>query len=201
MQLVAGLFPNRESAERALAALEQQGVPKDQISVVMREQGELQRESGRPQAEISNASGDAALGGMAIGGLAGLLLGVGALLIPGVGPVLAIGPLASAFGIGAAATAAGAFTGGIVGGLVGAGMTQEEADAYAEGVKQGGVLVTVQAEADEVAALSNTLRANGAVDINENSSAWRGDSRRGLDPVNTPEADFPPLKLPKDERR
>jgi uncharacterized membrane protein len=197
MQLVAALFPDRSSAERALEHLEHLGIASERVSVVMREQGELQREEGRPQAEISTASGDGALEGMAFGGLLGLLASAAALLIPGIGGILAIGPLAATLSLPAVGAATGAFAGGIVGGLIGAGLSQQEADAYAEGVKRGQILLTVQAETEQAPAIAEALRKTGALDINAQSSAWRAESARGLDPASAPEADFPPLKMPE----
>ena len=78
--------------------------------------------------------------------IAGLLVGIGALAVPGIGPVLAFGPLAAAIGATAAGAGLGAAAGGIIGALVGLGIPEEDANFYAEGVKRGGVLVTVRAD-------------------------------------------------------
>ena len=83
-----------------------------------------------------------------LGGVLGLLVGVGAHAIPGIGPVLAAGSLAAALGTAGASTLVGAglgaATGGIVGGLVGLGIPEEDATMYAEGARRGGTLVTAQ---------------------------------------------------------
>jgi hypothetical protein len=97
---VAGLFPDRDRAEQAIAALKAAGFTGDQIGVVRRErtaQGVLLEETGTQVAEEAATTG--ALGGGLLGGLAGLLIGIGALVIPGIGPVVAGGVLATAFGV------------------------------------------------------------------------------------------------------
>src|SRR5213079_1337536 len=90
----------------------------------------------------------AAVGGV-LGGITGLLVGIGALAIPGIGPVIAGGALASAFGIAGGTAVAGAgigaAAGGIVGALVGMGIPEEEARHFESGFRTGGVLVTVNA--------------------------------------------------------
>src|ERR671920_1144773 len=84
-----------------------------------------------------------AVGGGLIGGTLGLLAGVGALVIPGIGPIVAAGTIASTLagaGIGAAA-------GGLLGALAGMGIPEEEARHFEQGVQSGGILVTVRAGA------------------------------------------------------
>src|SRR5207237_1907665 len=78
--------------------------------------------------------------GATVGGVAGLLAGLGLLAIPGIGPVVAAGWLAST----AAAALAGGATGGLIGALTQSGIGEEEAHTYAEGVRRGGTLVTVR---------------------------------------------------------
>jgi len=79
--------------------------------------------------------------GAAIGGGAGLLAGLGLLAIPGLGPVVAAGWLAST----ALGAVAGGATGGLIGALTGAGLSEDEAHVYAEAVRRGGTMVTVRA--------------------------------------------------------
>src|SRR6201999_3344704 len=88
----------------------------------------------------AEAVGAAAAGGGGIGGVTGLLVRLGALTIPGFGPILAAGPLAAAL----AGTAVGATAGGILGAMVGHGLTDEEAEVYSGGVERGAILVTVK---------------------------------------------------------
>jgi hypothetical protein len=87
------------------------------------------------------------VGGGLLGGALGLLVGLGALAIPGIGPVLAGGALATAFGLGGGTAVAGAgigaAAGGVLGALVGLGIPEHEAKHFEAGFQAGGVLVTV----------------------------------------------------------
>ena len=106
-----------------------------------------------------------ALAGGLLGGAAGWLIGIGALAIPGVGPIIAAGPLAAALG-GAALGAAG---GGLIGALTGAGVPEEEAKWYDERVRSGSILLTVRAAGRTEEAHSILLR-NGGRDYAAGSS-------------------------------
>jgi len=152
-----GLFQSPTEAERAIRDLKDAGFTNQQIGVLMQDRTEGRRlaEATGTKAEKGAATG--AMTGSVLGGLAGLLAGVGALVIPGVGPIIAGGAIASTLagaGIGAAA-------GGILGALVGLGIPEEDARYYERGFQEGGVLVTVDAgrRTDEARAI---LRDAGA---------------------------------------
>ncbi len=107
-------------------------------------------------------------------------------MIPGIGPVLAAGPLAAALmaGIGAAS---GAVTGGIVAGLVDFGVPPEHAETYAEGVRRGGTLVTVHITQDEWAdRAQSVLNRYNPVDISARSGDWRANGWAGYDETAAP---------------
>ena len=84
------------------------------------------------------------VGGGVVGGVIGLLAGVGALAIPGLGPIIAGGALASTL----AGAGIGAVAGGLIGALIGMGIPEEDARYYETGLREGGILVTVDAGAD-----------------------------------------------------
>jgi hypothetical protein len=149
---VVGLFRNRSEAEDSIRELKQAGFTNDQIGVATRDRSEAKEERTGPVKRESDpgkvvedtaegmAEGAAvgALTGGVVGGLVGL---IGSLLIPGLGPVVVGGVLASTLmglGIGAA-------TGGLIGALVGMGVPEEEAKYFDAGFRQGGTLVTVNA--------------------------------------------------------
>jgi hypothetical protein len=147
--VVAGLFRGRDAAVAAIEDLKAAGFRPEDVGVAMRDrnaQGELMEETGTKAPE---GAGAGAVGGGVLGGLVGWLVGIGALAIPGIGPVIAGGALATAFGIAGGTAVAGAgigaVAGGLVGALVGMGIPEEEARHYERGVREGGVLVTVQA--------------------------------------------------------
>jgi hypothetical protein len=110
--------------------------------------------------------------GAVVGGTVGLLAGIGALAIPGVGPLIAAGPIMAALaGIGA-----GGAVGGLVGALVGMGIPEYEAKRYEGRVKDGGILVSVHCDtSEEITKAKDLLKATGADDI-----ASSGESSHGV---------------------
>jgi hypothetical protein len=142
--VVVGLFQDQPSAEAAIQRLKAAGFSEREIGVAVRdrEQQDTLTEGTGTQAADGAAKG--AVGGGVLGGVIGLLAGVGALVIPGVGPIIAGGALASTLagaGIGAAA-------GGLLGALVGMGVPEEDAKHFERGFQEGGILVTVEAGED-----------------------------------------------------
>jgi hypothetical protein len=155
---VAGLFPDRASAEQAIDELKAAGFSGDQIGVAMRDrtaQGELITETGTQAAE---GAATGAVGGGLLGGLTGFLIGIGALAIPGIGPVIAGGALATAFGVAGGTAVAGAgigaAAGGLLGALMGLGLPEAEARHFETGFRAGAVLVTVEAGARVLEAMA-----------------------------------------------
>lgn len=158
---VVGIFRTQERAKEAINELKNQGFDEKEISLVARE------EQGEGFAEEEQGSGGLTMGqedlregifaGGAIGGLTGLLAGAGALLIPGIGPIIAAGPLA--------AFLTGIVGGGLVGGLIDFGIPEERGRHFEERVKRGDILVSVKAEDDEVEQVTSTLERYGAEDV------------------------------------
>ena len=138
---VVGLFQDQPSAEAAIQRLKAAGFSESQIGVAVRDREQQQALTEDTGAQAAEGAAKGAVGGGVVGGVVGLLAGVGALVIPGVGPIVAGGWLASTLagaGIGAAA-------GGLIGALVGMGVPEEDARHFERGFKEGGILVTVQA--------------------------------------------------------
>jgi len=160
--VVIGLFGDQEGAEQAVRDLKEEGFDQE-ISLIAKEENEGQEnmESEVVALEEQDLSEGTVTGGV-IGGVAGLLAGAGALLIPGIGPVIAAGPLAS--------TLAGIVTGGIAGGLVDYGVPEERGEYYEEQVRQGNMLLTLKSTDDNVNEAASILRANGAEDVETHSS-------------------------------
>ncbi|HWQ15771.1 MAG TPA: general stress protein, partial [Roseiflexaceae bacterium] len=176
MRTIAGLFDRREDAERAVRELVDAGIDRAEISMIAHDTttGEAREVGG---SEAGAGAGAGAVAGATAGGLLGLLVGIGALAIPGIGPVIAAGPLAAAIGSAAAGTlvgaAGGAVAGGLIGALVGAGIPAEEAEFYAEGIRRGGTLVTVNAPDAMVETAARIMQSCNAVDVDERSLEWR----------------------------
>lgn len=138
---IVGLFRSQPQAERAIRDLKDAGFADDQIGVVMQDPEQQQQLSEKTSTKTGEGAATGAVSGGVLGGVLGLLAGVGALVIPGIGPIIAGGALASTLagaGIGAAA-------GGLLGALAGMGIPEEEARYYERGVLEGGILVTVAA--------------------------------------------------------
>jgi len=162
-ETIAAIFEDRADAERAINALKDDGFSADQIGVALRDrtaQGELVEDTG------TNVAGGATaglLGGGLLGGLVGFLVGIGALAIPGIGPVIAGGVLATAFGVAGGTAVAGAgigaAAGGLIGALVGLGLPEEEAHYFESGFRTGRTLVTVKAGANRATEAADILRA------------------------------------------
>ena len=114
-----------------------------------------------------------------VGGALGLLAGIGALAIPGVGPFIAAGPIMGAL----AGLGAGAAAGGIIGALVGMGIPEYEAKRYEGRVKSGGVLLSVHCDtSDEISRAKDLLKATGAEDIA--SAGEKSVSTHGVETVS-----------------
>ena len=157
MKTIIATYANASNAETAIEALHTLGLTNEEISVMTLDaqaQGQLPGGS-----QIGKASDDAATGalqGAKLGLVGGLLVGVAALTIPGLGPLLAIGPLASALGVtglvGTAVTGAGIGTaiggiGAMVGSFVKMGLAETDATAIDADLRAGAVVVSVQESA------------------------------------------------------
>ena len=151
---VLGVFDDVHQAERAADELHKRGFDKKEISIVARESagGGRGRGGGREGVSITDVTP-----GGAIGGAAGLLAGVGALAIPGIGPIVAAGPIAAAL--------SGVVTGGIAGGLVDWGIPEESGRKYEEHVRSGKIVALVKADDDKADEASDIFRRNGAKDV------------------------------------
>jgi hypothetical protein len=146
---VVGVFDGPNHAEQALNELKEAGFTPDQVSVVAKDTRETQsmvERSDMQGAETTGVATGAFLGGIT-GGIAGWLIGIGALAIPGIGPIVAAGALATTLG----GAAVGALAGGLLGALVGAGVPEEDARGYETHVREGRILLTVQASTAEQA--------------------------------------------------
>jgi len=156
---VIATYSSASAADSALGALQRAGVSKDDISIMALDsqaQGEL-----KASHQVGKASDDAATGawqGAKLGLVGGILVGVAAMTIPGLGPLLAAGPLAAALGLtgvaGTAVTGAGLGTaiggiGALVGSMVKMGVSETDANAFGADLKGGAVLVSVRQTAGQ----------------------------------------------------
>ncbi|HVW83471.1 MAG TPA: general stress protein [Bryobacteraceae bacterium] len=173
---VFGIFPTRMGAENAIDALMSAGFRSDDISVLAPDQQTTKELATEKNTKAPEGTTTGAVAGGAVGGTLGLLAGIGALAIPGLGPFIAAGPIMGALaGLGAGATA-----GGLIGALVGMGMPEYEAKRYEGRVKDGGILVSVHCDnSDWVGRAKDVLKQVGADDIS--SSGEKGASTHGVE--------------------
>lgn len=189
---VVGLFDSFAEAQQVVQDLIDGGFRREDISVVSNDESQRNQRSVGDDSNAAEGAGAGAVAGTVGGGALGLLIGAGLLAIPGIGPVLAAGPLAAGIGTAAATIGAGALgagigaaTGGLIGGLVGAGVPDADAEYYAEGVRRGGTLVTVSAEDAMAGTAHDIMMRHNAVDIDDRSSQWRSSGWTGFDSSST----------------
>jgi hypothetical protein len=169
---VVGVFRNRLEADQAIDDLHLAGFREDQIGFAWRK-GDAP-EGTTVSGDDTRKPGEGLAAGAVVGGLIGA---AAALLIPGVGPVVSGGILATTFGAGATAAGAaaagaavGATAGGLIGALTGMGVPDDEASYYDREFQQGRILVTVKADGRYDEARSILLR-HGAYDIRNRSDS------------------------------
>ena len=176
---VLGLFDTRAHAESAIQGLQDVGFVRDAIGVAVQSE-EQATEMGGNTTAAGNAAGTGAITGTAVGGLLGLLAGLGTITLPGVGAIATAGTLSTILGSTALGAGLGAAAGVLVGALVGLGVPEADAHVYAEGLKRGGVLVSVQTTDEQQADRAvQAMKQFNAVDIDKRrgeytASGWTG---------------------------
>jgi hypothetical protein len=157
--LVLALFPSPAAAAAGARAVHAVGVTRDQISIVSRnhdEEGALAEQlDGTPGSDIEDSRPAARLGE-----LSGQVLAAIALVLPGIGSIVAAGPLSAGLG-----EAAGHVAGGVASVLAGAGVSEARAEDMQRAVEAGAVLLGVHAATGTVAVIRDALRQSGASDI------------------------------------
>src|ERR1700734_1845682 len=159
---VFGIYTTRESVERAVDTFLRSGFTTSDVSVLLPENlggRQIGTEKDTKAPEGATAGGGA---GAVVGGTLGLLAGIGALAIPGVGPFIAAGPIMAALaGIGV-----GGAVGGFAGALIGMGIPEYEAKRYEGRIQKGGILLSVHCDtSDQVKFAKEIMKNSGAEDI------------------------------------
>jgi hypothetical protein len=159
---IIGIVESRAHAEAVVESLREKGFSVNDISVLFPDKRGTQdfaheHSTKAPEGAIAGVS----TGGL-LGGTLGLLAGIGALAIPGLGPFIAAGPLMAAL----SGAAAGATLGGLTGALVGMGIPELEAKVYDGKVRGGNILLAIHAETSEARKLAEeVLERHGASDV------------------------------------
>lgn len=185
-QRAVGTFSSYDKAETALKELRQSGFAMDAVSVVGRDldrHGEVAgANSTHRLADLHDDDNEAAetakkgaVAGTTVGGVTGLLVGLGALAIPGIGPVMLAGAAATAIATALSGGAIGAAAGSLAGALVGMNIPEDRARNYGQRVEDGDYLVMVEGSVSQIAAAEAIFNKYGihdwfAYDIPDNSA-------------------------------
>ncbi|SFD89058.1 Heat induced stress protein YflT [Lentibacillus persicus] len=163
-KIIGGVFSDVSTTERVIRELKEHGYGTNDISVFARDKNKVNviedeantsvstNDHGRGQ-NAGKGTGIGAASGGVLGGLGGLIAGLGMLAIPGVGQVAAAGPLVAAL----TGAGVGAGGGGIVGALVGAGIPKEHAEQYENYLKDGKIIVLVEADEETESKVYHTF--------------------------------------------
>jgi len=159
---VFGIYRSRAAAEEAVDALKAAGYRNTDISVLLPENEGTKDFAHEKGTKAPEGATTGATSGVVIGGVLGGLIGAGALVVPGLGPLIAAGPIIGAL---SGAGAVGVI-GGIVGALVGIGIPEYEAKRYEGRIREGGILLSVHADdSNWVKRAKEVLQSTGAEDV------------------------------------
>src|SRR6202045_2857766 len=159
---VFGIYKNSAQAERAVDLISAAGFSYNDLSVLLPDAQSSKEFAHEKNTKAPEGTTTGVTAGGAIGGTLGLLAGIGALAIPGVGPFIAAGPIMGAL----AGLGVGGAVGGLIGALVGMGIPEFEAKRYEGRIKEGGVLLSVHCDtSEEIKRAKDLLKETGAQDI------------------------------------
>jgi hypothetical protein len=174
---VFGIYKSAEHAERAVNTLIGAGYASSTISVLLPDARSTREFAHEKDTKAPEGATAGVTAGGVVGGTLGVLVGIGALAIPGVGPLIAAGPIMA----GLAGLGVGGAVGGLVGALIGMGIPEYEAKRYEGQVKEGGTLLSVHCDTSEqISRAKELLRGTGATDIastGESAGAKTGTTR------------------------
>jgi hypothetical protein len=200
-----GVFSHRREAEAALTELRHAGFPMDRVSLIAKHAGDHDRVAGVDmQSRTDNkadegAKAGAATGG-ALGGLGGLLVGLGTLAIPGLGPVMLGGAAATALATALAGGAIGAAAGGLTGALVGLGIPEDRARVYNDRVARGDYLVMIDGTEAETRQAEAVLQRHNIQEWNLFDTADVDETRHSHGSVDRLAPDADPIHRDRDPR-
>jgi hypothetical protein len=165
---VFGIYPSEASIENGVETLKQGGFRSMDISVLFPDNTGSKDFAHEKSSKAPEGATAGAGTGAVMGGALGWLAGIGALAVPGIGPVIAAGPIIAAL----AGMGVGGAIGGLTGGLIGMGIPEYEAKRYEGRIKDGGILLSVHSDdsawtkkAEEI------LKNTGAQDISSTGEA------------------------------
>src|SRR5271154_7026792 len=165
---VFGIYSTLSGADHATDTLVRSGFSASDISALLPENLGSRQIGTEKATKAPEGAATGAGSGAVLGGALGLLAGIGALAIPGVGPLIAAGPIMAAL----AGVGVGGAVGGFTGALIGMGIPEFEAKRYEGHIKAGGILLSVHCDtSEEIARAKDLLKHTGAQDISSSSEA------------------------------
>jgi hypothetical protein len=165
---VFGIYRDRLGVENAVDTLRQEEFRNTDISVLFPENAGTKDFAHEKNTKAPEGATAGATSGAVIGGALGWLAGIGALAIPGLGPLIAAGPIVALL----AGAGAGGALGGLTGALIGLGIPEYEAKRYEGRVKQGGILLSVHCDDSKwTKRAKEILEHTGADDISSTGEA------------------------------
>lgn len=165
---VYGIYHDRGRVEAAVDRFISAGFRAEDISVLLPENVGTKDFAHEKHTKMPEGTATGATAGGVVGGTLGLLAGIGALAIPGLGPFIAAGPIVGAL----AGLGAGGVVGGLVGALVGMGVPEYEAKRYEGRIREGGILMSVHCDnSDWVDRAEELMKQTGAEDISSSGEA------------------------------
>jgi hypothetical protein len=165
---VFGIYTTVAAADVATDTLVKSGFPASAVSVLMPENLGSKPIATEKSSKAPEGAATGAGSGAVLGGTLGLLAGIGALAIPGVGPLIAAGPIMAAL----AGVGVGGAVGGLTGALIGMGIPEYEAKRYEGYLKKGGILLSVHCDtSDEISRAKEILKNTHAEDVSSTGEA------------------------------
>ena len=183
--IVTGLYDSYEAAQNTVRDLKLANVADADISLIANQNGVAEPVSDASDNAVTGAEAGASVGGI-LGAGAGLLAGLGIMAIPGVGPVVAAGWLVATAVGAVAGVGMGGVGGGIIGALTTAGVSEEHANIYAEGVRRGGTLVSARVDAARVPEIEEIMHRFGRVDPVTRERDYRGNGWTSFEDTGLP---------------
>jgi hypothetical protein len=192
-ETIVAVYDNFESANKALQDLVNDGFSRDDIGLAVNNswrKGEYSNlEANVDKYEDVTGPEGSVFGGI-VGGLAGAAVALTAIVIPGIGPIIAAGPLVALLGGATGAVVggtAGAISGGVAASFIHLGIADDEADYYAEAIRRGNAVVTVTAKDKNQASLSSDiLRRYHPINLKRRADEWRQKGWQGFDALAEP---------------
>jgi uncharacterized membrane protein len=175
MKTVAGIFPTMLEAHNVMRELEGIGIPENALSIVAGNESDRHKEYLEKAQKASESTTAAAASGASFGGGMGIVATLVALSIPGVGPFIAAGAMATVL----AGLGIGAVSGGLIAAFHHMGISHEEAPLYEEAVRRGSIMLIAKVDDTAEPQVTDLMRRGGARDLRQEADTWRESGWKG----------------------